>query len=154
MKIPNSILVVVLVSILPALFTFVGWFAWIFGPRSLSWCAVVGFVGAAASFSFWKRVYAWPEAKQWAGFLSRTEIVLGLLCTVCLVIMFASCRMDGVADFPALEWRPVYELNSHGDKTEVTRLRYVLASASFATGWNGMALLVTAAALRKRLGLD
>ena len=153
MKTPTSVLIIALASVLPALFTLLGWVASIFGPASLIWCGTIGFLGGVASFTLRsKRVYAWPKAQHWAAFLGKVEAVLGTLSLLCLVILFATSRGDGVAGFPALGWRPIYELNNHGHYAVVTRLRYVLASASFFTAWNSSALLLTVAAFRKRFG--
>ena len=154
MKTPTSVLTVALVSVLPALFTFLGWVGSILGPRSLIWCGTVGFLGAVASFTLRsKRVYTWPKAQHWATFLSRLEAVLGALCLLSLVILFATSRGDGTAGFPVLAWRPVYELHNFDHRVVVTRLRYVIVGASFFTGWSSSALLLTVAAFRKRFGV-
>ena len=154
MKTPTSVLTVALVSVLPALFTVLGWVASILGPRSLIWCGTVGFLGAVGSFTIRsKRVYDWSKAQYWAPFLSRLEAVLGALSLLSLVIMFATSHGDGLGGFPVLAWRPVYELHNFDHTVVVTRLRYVIVTASFFTGWNSSALLLTVAAFRKRFGV-
>jgi hypothetical protein len=76
---------------------------------------------------------------------------LGLLFFVGLVVLFSVAREDGVASYPAFEERAVYELNSHGARKQVSRLRYILVSAAFGTGWHAAALAVNLTALYRRL---
>ena len=153
MRTPASVPTIVVISALPGLFTLIGFSGWIVGPRSLVRCSIVGFLGAIASLAFASKRVTWPPGQKLAPFLGRLELVLGAIAVLSVITMFATCRLDGVADFPALAWQPVYELNNHGHRVAVSRVRYVLASTSFATGWHGMALLLTVEAFRKRFGI-
>ncbi len=81
----------------------------------------------------------------------RIKMVAGLLALVSIPLMFASAWDAGVADFPALEARPRYELSNHGARTCVPRWRYVLASMAFGTGWHAMALLANMSAVSRKL---
>lgn len=65
--------------------------------------------------------------------------------------MFATGRLDGVGEFPALQRRTSYELNNHGARTAVSRTRYVVLVVSFATGWTAMALAANLSALHRTL---
>jgi hypothetical protein len=89
--------------------------------------------------------------------LDRMGEVLKYL-TIRLMVVFFTCVTfmllwsfwgGGVSDFPALEKRAKYELNSHGSKTEVSRFRYALESILFATGWHSMGLAMNLAAFYK-----
>ena len=82
--------------------------------------------------------------------LTVAQVALVLVAIACLIGMFASSRGGGVADSPALEVRAKYELMSHGHRAEVSRTRYVIASASFSTGWHALALLANVGALKRR----
>jgi hypothetical protein len=139
---------------IPGLFTLVSWGASLIGPRSLFWFGLLGFLGGAAALLLApRRARVRPHPLEPSVSLVRCESFLGMLILISIVVMFATCRLDGVADFPALGWRPVYELNNHGQHHVVTRFRFALASSSFSTGWHGMALLTNVEAFRKRFNV-
>ena len=133
----------------------IGWVGAIFGPKALFAFGVVGFGLSLFGHLLVRRVKrphlatapSWAIASLW---LAR--IVAGILVVLSLVTMFASSGAGGVADFPALEVRPTYELNNHGHHTQVSRTRYILASASFSTGWLAIAALANLEALGRVLG--
>ena len=68
-----------------------------------------------------------------------------------IIVLFASARLEGTADFPAFETLPKYELSNHGIRTEVSRLRYAVVSGSFAIGWHSMAALMSLTCLYRLL---
>ena len=134
--------------------TAIGWIGWVTGPRWLSAFGVLGFVAG---------IIAWvcrngrthrvasrlPVSAQ--VHLKRARLVMMLVFFAMLIVMVASTRDDGVADYPALASLQRYELNSHGRRTTVSRARYIIVSLSFSTGWHAAALGVNLAALYARL---
>lgn len=120
------------------------WLGTIFGPRSLLWLGAIGFLLAVGAAYLTKGVdpaldeATRSEPRRRA--LGNAVRVLVLVAAAAGIVLFAVARLDGVADFPALERRPVYQLNNHGELKTVSRARYVVMSASFGTAWCGMAL--------------
>ncbi|PYU95384.1 MAG: hypothetical protein DMG25_04345 [Acidobacteria bacterium] len=137
--------------LIPSICCLVGWWGSIVGPRKLVAFGVVGFLGGGL-LSYWAgkgpRVGA-GLGRNWV-ILTVAQVALVLVAIACLIGMFASSRGGGVADSPALEVRAKYELMSHGHRAEVSRTRYVIASASFSTGWHALALLANVGALKRR----
>ncbi len=136
-----------------ALCCVLGWIGWMVGPRALVGFGVAGFgcgaLGLVASRS------AGPpgaESRLWLrSAIRKVSVVAGILAIVGIGVMLAAAWDAGVADFPALESRPRYELNNHGVRTGVPRWRYVLVSLAFGTGWHAMALLANMSSMSRGL---
>jgi hypothetical protein len=132
----------------------VGWVGAIVGPRSVVLVGAAGFVlGVVGHLATRGDQPQGTCGSERTMRLVRGAVgVAGLLVAVALPLLFIGAWNGGVADFPALESRSHYELNNHGIVTAVVRSRYVLVSASFATAWHAMALLVKLTVLSKQLG--
>jgi cytochrome c biogenesis protein CcdA len=91
---------------------------------------------------------AFPSLRRW---LERLVGVVMASAGLGVLVLFASARLGGVADFPAFEKLPKYELHNHGQRTEVSRFRYVTVSASFALGWHSGAALMSLVCLYRLL---
>ena len=115
----------------------------------------VGFCGLALAN------YQWAVARfsgHWTGLLpnSRFATVIprvtkigGVIAVLTLAVMFLAARSEGVTEQgPALAQRQKYLLNSHGQETEVSRLRYSLVGASFFVTWHLVASLPSFYALQ------
>jgi hypothetical protein len=75
---------------------------------------------------------------------------LKLVAGVSILTMLLAARLDGVTSggAPVFAAREKYELDNHGKKTEVSKLRYWTIGASFALGWHSAALFFSVWAMR------
>jgi hypothetical protein len=140
-------------SAVGALCCVLGWIGWIAGPRALVGFGAAGFVCGVVGHVL-STSGELPRTGSWLSLrpaVRRVSLVAGLLAIVSMALMFAGAWAAGVADFPALESRPLYELNSHGVRTAVPRWRYVLVSMALGTGWHAMALLANMSAMSRKL---
>lgn len=122
----------------------VAWFGAIFGPRELFLFGILAFFCPVLATLRLPKIPDGPAIRPATPFqtmLKRAGLTLGLAAFLCLVVLFSTARTAGVADTPAFERLDKYELNNHGAYTEVSRLRYIVVSASFSTGWVGAVML-------------
>jgi len=76
--------------------------------------------------------------------------VVKLAAGISILTILLSARLDGLASdgSPVFAAREKYELENHGKKTEVSKLRYWTIGASFALGWHSVALFFSVSAMR------
>jgi hypothetical protein len=68
-------------------------------------------------------------------------IILGIIIISMIVMVFVSGFAGVIDGYYVLETCDSYMLNSHGVRTEVSRLRYVAVGVSFFAGWHSGASL-------------
>jgi hypothetical protein len=131
-----------------------GWIGTLAGPRSLLLFGLLGFAIGGIGRLLTRRIHVAPRSTT----TDKLRLVVGKLSTTLVIIFFVCLCLSlllsfldgGVADFPALQRRDRYELNSHGHKTPVPRFRYVLNAALFGTCWHAMALTMNLSAFQRR----
>jgi len=140
-------------SVVGAVACLIGWLGMMIGPRSLMSFGFGGFVCAVLALMFARRSSIAPARPPSRLQTALRRTIRALYATICvgLLMMFATGRLDGVGEFPALQRRTSYELNNHGARTPVSRTRYVALVVSFATGWTAMALAANVSALYRTL---
>ncbi|HET6898292.1 MAG TPA: hypothetical protein VFK70_08085 [Vicinamibacteria bacterium] len=140
-------------SVIGAAGCVIGWVGMMVGPRSLMLFGFAGFVAALPAGMFARRspVAAVEGSSRFQRGLRTSIRALFGVFFVGLVLMFATGRLDGVGEFPALQRRTTYELNNHGERTRVSRARFVSEGVAFATGWTAMALVANLSALYRAL---
>jgi hypothetical protein len=142
-----------LLSVIGAAGCMIGWVGMMVGPRSLMLCGFAGFLLAVLAGMLARRAPAAAvevSSLFQRGLRTSIRALFGVFF-VGLVLMFATGRLDGVGEFPALQRRTTYELNNHGQRTRVSRARFVSEGVVFATGWTAMALGANLSALYRAL---
>ncbi len=147
--------IVAVFSTVGALCCGLGWLGALFGPRPWLYFAVIGFLLGLIGYALPKKAddeldektRGHPRRRR----LQRLVQLVGLVVLVSMGVLFSVARLDGVADYPAFEKLEEYQLNNHGHLEPVSRLRYITISASFSTGWCGMALLLNLSILYRAL---
>jgi hypothetical protein len=81
----------------------------------------------------------WPAIRRSRPIARAAIFMFTTLAAIGICLMVAICWSAGVAaSTDVFAHREVYELNSHGRKTVVSRTRYVIAGASFVIGWHAL----------------
>jgi hypothetical protein len=75
--------------------------------------------------------------------LRVAKISAGTVVAVASIVLFAVARSAGSPSFPAFQQRAHYLLVSHGTVSEVSRLRFIIISAGFASAWHAFVLFAT-----------
>lgn len=90
-----------------------------------------------------------PELRRWRKRIEHVFLPIFLVAFLSAVAMFGSSRGAGVPSdgLPALASREHYVLTNHGRRTEVSALRFCVASAGGLVAWHGGGLLVSLVAL-------
>jgi hypothetical protein len=135
----------------------------LFGPQRGVVLAVIAFVLSIAVFflaqhpmgiRFLKECPTglagrFPELQRWRKHTERLLLPIFLVAFLSVTAMFASSRGAGVPSdsLPALASREHYILTNHGRRTEVSAVRFWVASAGGLVAWHAGALLVSLVAL-------
>jgi hypothetical protein len=135
----------------------------LFGPQGAVFLAVIAFVLSIAVFFLAQHPWGigflkecptglagrFPELQCWRKHIERLLLPIFLIAFLSVTAMFASSRAAGVPSdgLPALASRDHYNLTNHGRRTEVSALRFWVASAGGLVGWHAGALLVSLLAL-------
>lgn len=89
-----------------------------------------------------------PRAQEWARSILKPLLTWTIAAGFLSLGLYAlGSRGQGVAQEPAFQRLPSYELQNHGKLIAVPRWRYALASGSFATGWHALSAILSLGAL-------
>jgi len=135
----------------------------LFGPQRGVFLAIIAFLLGMAVFflahqpvgiRFLKELPAGlsgphPELRRWRHRIESMLLPIGLIVFLSIAAMFACSRGAGVPSdsLPALATREHYVLTNHGRRTEVSALRFCVASAGGLVAWHSGALLLSLVAL-------
>ncbi len=132
----------------------------LFGPSTHVILGIAGFLLTVAAWTVAQRIFlpAHPKglAERWPSLCglqkptARAATVLKLAAAISILTTLLTARLDGVASggSPVFAAREHYELNTHGKKTPVSRIRYCTIGASFALGWHLGAIFAAVWAMR------
>lgn len=138
-----------------------GWMGSLIGPGCFVLFGLLGFtcgmIACILTGALGKKAEAGekPEAGETDRLeraLRRAVLIVGIVTVVSVLSLLITASLTGgVGKPPAFETRAVYEVESRGRRIPVSRLRYILTSAFFFTGWHAGALFFNVCALHGSL---